>query len=147
MKYVGLKKVQANDLFEISLMSSQAKEKMIYIYEVSDLSKIVGFKKAEILRNEFLRNGIKVKQITNNLKLSKFTENDEFVDKNMDFRYVPKEKFKIRDEILIFDDMVAVYNTTNRPELLVIKNKKFAENQKELFRELWNRSKKITINQ
>lgn len=146
MKKYELQKVVADDLYDISLMSARAKEKQIYIYEISDLSKIVGMEKAEILRSEFLKNNIQVKQITNNPILPKFTENDEFVDKSMSFRYVPKNIFEIKDEILIFDDMVAIYNTKPDIKLLVIKNKDFAENQKELFLELWNNSKKITVN-
>jgi hypothetical protein len=51
-----LEKVTAKDLYEISLMSAKSKEKQIYIYEISNLSDIIGFKKAEILREEFLKN-------------------------------------------------------------------------------------------
>ncbi|MEI8067954.1 MAG: hypothetical protein WCG91_03350 [Candidatus Shapirobacteria bacterium] len=146
MKKYKLEKATIDDLYEISLMSARSKEKQLYIYEISTLSEIIGFDRAEILRSEFLKNGIKVKQITNNPVVSKFTKNDEFFNKLMDFRYVPKDIFGIRDEILIFDDMVAIYNTEPEIKLLVIKNSDFAENQKELFLELWNNSKKIIVN-
>ena len=140
-----LEKATVKDLYEISLMSAKSKEKQIYIYEISNLSDIVGFEKAEILRKEFLKNKIRVKQITNTPILSKFTENEKFVNNLMDFRYIPKNIFEIKDEILIFDDIVAIYNTEPKMKLLVIKNKDFAQNQKELFLELWNNSKKLTI--
>lgn len=145
MKDIKLKKATAEDLYKISLLSARSKEKQIYIYEISNLSNIVGFEKAEILRKEFLKNKIRVKQITNIPVLPKFTENGEFVNNLMDFRYVPKNIFEIRDEILIFDDIVAIYNTEPEMKLLIIKNKDFTQNQKELFLKLWNNSKKLTI--
>jgi hypothetical protein len=146
MKKIRLKKAISEDLYEISLLSAKSKEKQIYIYEISTLSDVIGFKKAEILRKEFLKNKIKVKQITNIPVFPKFTDNSEFVNGVMEFRYVPKDIFEIKDEILIFDDVVAIYNTEPKIKLLVIKNKNFAENQKELFLELWNNSKKIMVN-
>lgn len=140
MKKIRLEKATINDLYEISLLSAKSKEKQIYIYEISNLSDIIGFKKAEILREEFLKNKIKVKQITNNPVVPKFTKNDDFFNKLMDFRYVPKNIFEIKDEILIFDDVVAIYNTEPKIKLLVIKNKNFAKNQKQLFINLWENS-------
>lgn len=137
MKEYELKKATKEDLYKVSLLSAKSKEKQIYIYEISNLSEIIGFKKAEILRKEFLKNKIKVKQITNIPILPKFTDNDEFVNKLMDFRYVAKDIFEIVDEILIFDDIVAIYNTKPETKLLVIKNSEFAESQKQLFMNLW----------
>lgn len=139
MKY-GFKKATVEDLYQITLLSSKSKEKQIYIYEITDLSEVVGFEKAEVLRKEFLRNKIRVKQVTNMPVLPKFTENNEFVNGLMEFRYVPKDIFKIHDEILIFDDVVAVYNTKPEFKLFVIKDKKFANNQKQLFMNLWTES-------
>lgn len=147
MKKYQLEKATINELYEISLLSARSREKQIFIYEISNLSDMVGFERAEKLRLEFLKNKIKVKQITNIPVLPKFTDNNEFVDNLMDFRYVSKNIFKIKDEILIFDDCVAVYRVKPEIELLVIKDKDFAKNQKELFLELWDNSKKIIINQ
>lgn len=140
MKNKVLEKAAIKDLYEISLLSARSKEKQIYIYEISNLSDIIGFEKAEILRKEFLKNKIKVKQITNNPVVPKFTDNDDFLRKLMDFRYVPKDIFEIKDEILIFDDVVAIYNTEPKIKLLIIKNKDFAKNQKQLFINLWKNS-------
>jgi hypothetical protein len=140
MIYKRLEKATVDDLYEVTLLSSSSKEKQIYIYEITNLSEIVGFEKAEILRKEFLKNKIKVKQLTNLPVLPKFTENDKFVNSLMEFRYVPKEVFEIYDEILIFDDVVALYNTKPEIKLMVIKDKNFAKNQKQLFMNLWAES-------
>jgi hypothetical protein len=132
-----LQKATIEDIYEISLASARAKEKEIYIYEKSDLSKLLGFDKAEELRKEFLKNKIVVKQITNISELPSFSENDEFVNTCMSFRYIPKDNFSIENETLIFDNKVVIYRTKPSIEMVVIEDKKFAKNQKQLFLNLW----------
>jgi hypothetical protein len=130
-----LEKATEDDLYEISLRSSMAKSGEVYIFEKGNLSDLLDIAKAEKIRNNFLKNNIRVKQITNIHKLPKFTDSDEFVNKAMTFRYVPEDIFSIENEVLIFDDVVAVYN---RAELLIIKNKVFANNQRQLFMSIWD---------
>jgi len=132
-----LKKVTKKDLYDISFRSAGSKGKQIFIFEKSDLSKIIGNQKAEILRKEFLKNKIQIKQITNIPTLPPFTQNDEFVNECMSFRYVSKDIFTINHEILIFDDITAIYNVEPELQLLIIENKHFAINQKQLFMTLW----------
>lgn len=129
-----LKKASVNDLYDISLESSNAKSKEVFIFEIGSLSNFFSKEQSEILRNNFLKNNIKVKQITNISTLPKFTENDEFINEVMSFRYVPKDIFSIENEILIFDDTVAIYSAN---ELLVIRNPVFSKNQKQLFLSVW----------
>ncbi len=124
-------------IYDISLKSAQAKEKKIYIYEKSNLSKMIGIKKAEELRKRFLKNNIKVQQITNIATLPKFSKNDEFLNNCMIFRYIPKETFTIYNDILIFDNTVAFYDVEENIQLTIIENKNFATNQKQLFLNLW----------
>lgn len=130
----NLKKATTNDLYEISLKSSMAKEWEIYIFEKWEMSNLFDNIRAEKIRNNFLKNNVKVRQITNIPILPKFTNNDEFVNKIMTFRYVPKDYFLIENEILIFDNIVAIYNTE---ELLIIEDDKFANSQKQLFMNIW----------
>lgn len=126
------------ELYEISLLSANAKEKQLLIYEKGNLSDVVGYSKAEKLRQVFLRNNIQIRQITNNPTLPKFSENDEFTNKCMHFRYIPKNIFTIENETLIFDDIVAAYRFGNSKNYLaVINDKYFAANQKQLFNNLW----------
>lgn len=132
---VRLEKADENDLYEISLKSSKAEDREVFIFEKGNMSDFIDKIKAEKIRKNFLKNNIKVKQITNTPTLSKFTESDEFVNKVMTFRYVPKDIFTIENEILIFDDIVAIYN---KNELLIIEDKKFANNNKQLFASVWD---------
>lgn len=130
-----LEKANENDLYAISLKSSKAKSGEVFIFEKGEMSDLFDKTKAEKVRKNFLENNIKVKQITNIPTLPRFTDSDEFVNKVMTFRYVPKDIFSIENEILIFDDTVAVYN---KEGLLIIEDKKFANNQKQLFASIWD---------
>lgn len=125
------------DLYNISLASAKAKSKTVFIYEKGNLSDVIGHKKAEKLRNLFLANNIKIKQITNIPTLPPFSKNDRFINDCMTFRYIPEETFAIENEILIFDDTIATYSTGLKPKLSVIEDKSFADNQKQLFLNLW----------
>ncbi|MBP9691557.1 hypothetical protein KBD81_05770 [Candidatus Woesebacteria bacterium] len=129
-----VKKATPEDIFEISLQSAHAKEREVFIFEKSDLSDLLAKAQVEKVRQSFLQNNIHVKQITNSPHVLKFSENQAFVNNVMSFRYVPKAVFTIRDEVLIFDDFVAIYNEY---ELLVIENSSFAANQKQLFSSIW----------
>ena len=130
-----LKKANISDLYEISLKSSMAKTGEVFLFEKGSLSDLFDKNSAEKLRKNFLRNNIKVQQITNIPTLPKFSDNDKFVNKVMTFRYVPKDIFSIENEILIFDETVAIYN---KNELLIIEDKIFADNQKQLFTSIWD---------
>ena len=121
-------------IYEITLQSAFAKSKVIFIYEIGEISDFIGKEESEKIRDLFFKNNIKVKQISNCSSLPKFSENKEFINKVMNFRYIPEVIFTIKSEILIFDDKIAIYNK-NTFEL--IENKIFADNQKQLFMSIW----------
>jgi RecA-family ATPase len=52
----------------------------------------------------------------------------------MNFRYVPKNIFDIKTEIVIFDDKIAFYT---KDEFTLIQNKNFTNSQKQLFNNVW----------
>jgi hypothetical protein len=137
MESVALRPASLDDLFEISLASSRSTTREVMIFERGDLSQIIGAKKAEIVRQSFLEHGTKVQQITDVPILPAFTANDRFVNECMTFRYIPKQIYTIGHEILIFDDIVAIYQINPEPQLLVIKDAAYALSQKQLFSNLW----------
>lgn len=96
----------------------------------------MGQEDAEKVRKIFLENGIQVRQITNLPELPAFSENDEFVNTVMSFRYVPAEVFSIKSETVIFDDTCAIYNP-EKETCEVIVDAEFAAQQKQLFENLW----------
>ena len=52
----------------------------------------------------------------------------------MSYIYVSKYIFYITNEILIFDDKIAIYN---KNEFILIEDEKFSNNQKQLFMSIW----------
>lgn len=121
-------------IYDITLKSTQAKEKIVYIYEQWDLSDFIWWDDSEKMRDLFLKNNITVHQLSNTYDIESFSENQAFVDNVMKFRYITKEVYQIDYEILIFDDVVAIYN---KKEMMIIESEKYANNQKQLFSLVW----------
>lgn len=142
MKKTTFKPVTKKELYEITLLSANAKSKNVFIFEKGSLSDLFSKEEAEKLRKEFLKNKIQVKQITNHYDLKEFSKNNDFIDTVMLFRYVPKNIFHIKYEILIFDEIVAIYD---EKEILIIENSIYAENQRELFLAVWDQGNSPNI--
>ena len=130
-----LQKATPQDIYDISLQSAQAKSKQVYIYELGSMSDFLTEDQAEEIRSCFVKNRVRVQQITNTPVLPKFSNNQEFIDTVMSFRYVPKDIYDIIQEILIFDEIVAIYT---KDSMLIIEDSAFAESQKQLFTNLWD---------
>lgn len=131
------------DIFNISLASSNCKNKEVFIFERWNLNDLITNNEAEIVRKNFLENNVKIKQITNNPVLSQFTENTQFLNKLISFRYVPKDIFDIENEILIFGNIVAIYNSK---KIIIIEDKIIADNYIQLFLNIWDQWNSPTLN-
>ena len=128
-------KITKQEIYDITLQSAKCKSKQVFIYEVWDLSNFLSSQQSEEVRREFLKNWVEVKQITNDSTIPEFSENSEFVNQVMQFRYVPRDIFTIKKEVVIFDDIVAMYD---HDEILIIQDEVFSMNQKQLFENMWN---------
>lgn len=142
LDFTKFQKIKKEDLQEITLLSANTKSKEVFIYELGDMGDLFGKKEGEEIRNIFLKNEVKVRQLTNSLTLPKFSKNNRFVNEVMTFRYVPKNIFDIKKEILIFDDIVAVYNDK---EMFAVKDRAFADNQKQLFENIWEQGQSPVV--
>jgi hypothetical protein len=128
MKDPTLRKIK-----DVTLRSAHSKEKVVRIYELSDMNSVIqNEKESEVLRSAFLQNKVQIKQMTNFDKIMNFTKNSEFIDTCMSFRFIPPSSLTITDEILLFDDIVAIYNPS-QSKYIEIKDQAFANMQKELF--------------
>lgn len=137
METYNFQKATPEILYEITLLSARAKSKELCIIELWDMGDLFDYSQVESIRKEFLKNEITVRQITNTSSLTKFTENSDFVNKVMSFRYIPKNVFLIKKEIIVFDNIVAMYDTK---EICIIENTDFSAMQKSLFETLWEQS-------
>ena len=143
---MDLKPCTVQDITDITIMSANAREKIIRILEVGSLDKIIGHDKAEYCRDMFLNNQIHIKQLINTKILESFTSNNEFIDKFWNAHYIDPHKFTIKLETLIFDDTVAFYTVTEPHACLIIQNTDIAHNYKQLFDTLWFMSMAPNLN-
>jgi hypothetical protein len=67
---------------------------------------------------------------------------DKFIRNSIEVRFVPKEVFDIENEVLIFDDTVAIYDDDNTRKMTIFNNSTYAKNQKQLFKVLWKKYEK-----
>lgn len=135
LKPTTKRKIVAGDLEKLSYAQANTASKEVFIYEISDMTDLIGKDTSEEIRKKFIKNEIRVKEITNNSTVSEFSKNDIYTNQVMTFRYVPEEIYKISDEVVIFDDIVAFYNMK---EICIIQDQNFAEREKQLFASIWD---------
>jgi len=118
----------------------------LYIYEMSFASLNVIFTKneAEDMRKEFVKKNIKIKEITNKA-YQEYTNVKEFDEKCMEIRYLNPNKFNVKSEFLIYDDIVAFYSYINDIFAVEIKNRAFAQTQLQIFNLMWNLAERPII--
>lgn len=139
----------SNDISDIVAINREQAKAVdgIRIIELSSLSDIIPYRTAEAIRRNLLRNSINVKQLTNHRVFEKWTNIDEYIEKCMDVRYISQEFLHINTELLIFNDVVAMYQLEPEVLVTVIRNANFAEQQKALFDNFWHVADKLELNE
>ncbi len=128
-------------LKQITWNSKNAKDEL-RIIEQSTMSQFLDYGFSERARTEFLLNKVHTKEISNLKEIPAWTDIKQFVTDYWDCRYVDKKIFEVKFEILIYNDVYAMYNYENDDIVGVeIYNKQLAGMQKQLFDFLWNNSK------
>lgn len=131
-------------LLQITLNSLKAKDG-IYIYEISSMNEFIKEEIAEEIRREFVKRKIKIKQLTNHAFLEPWTKVDELIEKYQNIRYIDPKKFEIKTEILIYNDVVAIYDFRDETLGVEIYNSKLAEMHKQIFEFIWSLAEKPII--
>ena len=127
----------------ISRNSLNAKDDL-YIYEMSyaSLNEIFEKEEAEDIRKQFVSKNIKIKEITNQAYYE-YTGIKEFQEKCMEIRYLSPDKFDIKTEFLIYNDIVAFYSYQKGDVFAVeIKNQRLAQTQLEIFKLMWSQAER-----
>jgi|GEM_PF-995198 len=122
-------------IIDASLRSARAKE--INIFEIGNLNEFLSASEAESIREEFVKYGTPIKQITNHRKFSSWTDNSELTQQNLKVKYVSPDNFKISNEMLIFDDTVCIYRLRPDPLYIEIEDKFYADSMRRLFANTW----------
>ncbi len=133
-------------LEQVTWNSTKAKDE-IKIYEVSStMDAFLDSAFAEKVRSELLVNQVHVKQLTNQLKIAKFTEVRNHVKYFWEPRYLNPKDLLIQFEVLIYDDVYTMYSYEHNDIFCVeIYNSRLAEMQKQLFNFIWKKSKKMKV--
>lgn len=120
-------------------------ERNLYIFEMaSDMSVYVDQSFSEEVRSEFVKRRIHVSQITNLKSIPEYTDVTDLVTKYWDVRYVDPKVLKLTYEVLIYNDIVAMYNMRGNNIFCVeIHDENLATMQKQLFNYVWESSKKM----
>jgi hypothetical protein len=129
-----------NDIIDVNRRSASCKSG-ISIIELSMLDGLMDSKTAESLRQEIIGNGVKVRQLTNLTEIfANWTRFSKELQEIMQIRYIPREVFPIDMEILIFDDVVAMYRVEPEISYTEIQDKMYADMMRAFFDQLWRAS-------
>ena len=122
-------------IVDVNARSARATE--INIFELETLNELVSKDAAEQIRKEFAKFDTPIKQIANFRKFTSWTANAK-VAQNLAVKFVPPETYKITNEILIFDETVAVYRVKPDPFYLEVTDLAYADSMRNLFRNVWD---------
>lgn len=133
----GLKQVTYNSL--------KAKEELL-TYELSTMNAFLDQAEAEKLRTRFVDNKIKIRTLTNAVKVDPYTDVTDLVTKYWDIRHLDPRNKPFQFEILIYNDVYCMYRYTGDEIFCVeIHSQELADMQRQLFEYLWSGAKKFII--
>jgi hypothetical protein len=127
-----------DDIYDVNLRSAGSYSG-ICIYELGSLDELIGMKKAEEIRKKLVKNKIKTRQLTNHKKLGEWTQLDDLM-KQQQICFISQDIFTISREILILDDIVAIYRKTPKIDYLEIQDITYAQIMRQLFEVLWQQA-------
>lgn len=133
-----------NDIVDINRLSAETHD-LYRIMELSSLSNIIPVSTAESIRRKLMKNNVKIMQLTNQRVFEPWTKVKGYIEKCMNIRYVPKDMLPINTEVLIFDNVVAIYQVEPEISVTVIEHANFAIQQKALFDNFWRIAKPTVV--
>ena len=131
---------ERQDIIDVNRRSAKCKSG-ISIIELSMMDGLMDKDTAESIRSEIIEKHIIVRQLTNLSEIyADWTEYSKEMQEIMKIRYIPKEIFDIQNEILIFDDTVAMYRVEPEVYYIEIEDTHYADMMRALFDNLWKAS-------
>lgn len=123
---------------QVTWNSLKAKGKLFIFEMVSDMSSLMDRSFAEEVRRELVKRRIHVHQITNFKHLEHYTDVTELVEKYWDVKYIDPKVLNLSYEVLIYNDVVAMYNLRGKDVFCVeVHDANLAAMQKQLFAYIW----------
>lgn len=135
-----------NGLRQVTLNSVAAKKQLLIFELNQDMSRLVDYDLAEEARREFAARKTTIFQLTNLKKILPYTEVSALIKNFWKVRYLDPKDFKIEFEVLIYNDVYALY-TYDRGEAFCIEihNPQLAKMQRQLFKLAWKQAKPMNI--
>jgi hypothetical protein len=126
------------DIIDVNRRSAKCKTG-ISIIELSMLDGLMDKDTAESIRSEIIAKNIPVRQLTNLSEIyADWTRFTKELQELMQIRCIPTEIFSIQNEILIFDDIVAMYRVEPEIYYVEIEDANYASMMRDFFDNLWN---------
>jgi sugar-specific transcriptional regulator TrmB len=134
----GLKQVTQNSL---------AAKKQLLVFELNqDMSKFIDYDFAEEIRRGLVKQKITTFQLTNLPKVLPYTQVTTLISDYWRVKHVSPKDFKIDFEVLIYNDVYALYTYQHGEAFCVeIHNPYLAKMQRQLFKFVWKRAEPMTI--
>lgn len=147
----GLKQVTWNSL--------NAKDELL-IFEILDMSAFLDFGFCEKVRQEFVRRKVKVRELSNQKHMPPWTKVNEFVEKFWQCRYIDPKLLKMNFEMLIYNDVYAIYNVSDTIEAskapkynfkegqifcVEVHNQDLANMQRQIFNFMWQKAQRMKV--
>lgn len=135
-----------NGLRQVTLNSLAAKRQLLIFELNQDMSKLVDYELAEEVRQEFANKHTSIFQLTNLTKILPYTEVKTLIQDYWKVRHLNPKEFKIEFEVLIYNDVYALY-TYDRGEAFCVEihNPQLAKMQRQLFRFAWKQALPMKI--
>lgn len=139
MNYQGI-----DGLKTVTWNSTRAKDTLRIFELASDMGAFLDFDFSERVRIEFVKRGLTQSlQLSNFADISPWTNIEEFVD-IWDCRYIDPKELHFSTEILVYNDVVAMYQFRDKEIFCVeIYNEDLATMQKNVFHFLWKRGERM----
>lgn len=116
------------------------------IFEIEEMADVFHYGFYEKVRLEYVRKNIFIKQIFNEKVLEPFTNITELLKNHVEFRYIDPRKLDMGFEILIYNDILGMYNYEGDEIIgIEIENARLAKMQKQIFNFLWMYARPIKI--
>lgn len=116
-------------------------------YEVATADAYLPRAEAEKLRREIVEKKIRIRSLTNNRSLGKFTEVSELMEKWCEIRHIPENELKIEMDIFVYNEVVTICNYLGQGDVFCVEmhNRQLVAMQRQMFELLWVGKKTVEI--
>lgn len=138
--YSGVKGLQ-----QVTYHSLAAKGELLTM-ELSTMDAFFGEDEAEDLRAELLKNKTHIRTLSNLIDIPDWTNHTKMVKKYWDIRHIPKKELNIKFEVLIYNNIYAMYKYVGSDVFCVeINSPELAAMQRQVFEYLWSNATPFVI--